>query len=1012
MAIFDRVRGWLGPRDSVKPMTEQGTGGFAVYGGYIVKPEQNVDLLGQNRYRTASDLMANISIIAASLRYNLNLISRPSWKFDPPSDKPEAKAVAEFFDEVFSDIDNGWTRIVRRSGMYRYHGFGAAEWITKKRDDGKIGFKSIESRPQHTIEKWDLDGAGDILGIMQRDPQDGHERYLPRGKLFYLVDDTLTDSPDGMGWFRHLVDPARRLKSFLQIEGFGFERDLAGIPMGRAPIQEMNDLVASGKMTTEDKTQAINGIMDFVALRRKESGTGLVLDSKTYESKTEQGKTVSGNPLWDLQLIEGTQNSIEELGKAIERIEFEMALIMGTEGMLVGRGGEGSRALSEDKSRNMYLTGNATLVDMAESVDKDLVAVIGRMNGIPEELWPKAKPEDIAFKDAEAIAKTLADMAQAGAILAPDDPAINDLRNLLGISDAVPMDVGMINALQGKPDPTKPAPEAVQSDQLSRDQMDNSNEQAQIARDHAAQQAKEQAALDAKKPAPKPVKKAEPRTLYVQRRLLNTKPFIAWAKKAGFETTVPAEELHVTVCYSRRPLDWMAVSENWSGDRDGRLRVAPGGARLLEQFNGGAVVLLFKEEALEWRHEQFLTAGASHDHGQYQPHVTITFDAPAGLDISAIEPYQGELVFGHEIFEELNLDWKDGIVEKFDPTIERGTGYSRSFSEGMAAVKAFNPSQPRDPGGEGGGEWISAGGGEGDGKPKPKTALERIAADERVQSVDDGRSYGDPIFVNLKPGYSWSDQGSFSADNTKDALRRLKEVYETEKRFNPDQRRDPKGSSTGGRWTGGPAAGAPTEPTDAEDKGEVRPMTPETKRQLTEANRHKNLDQLLADARENQAELGKIGRQMEKDLGLKFIDPGPKSAKRVVEKVAHEGYDGAHQITDISRATFVVDSPADADKVMKALARDSIVHDKGWKRLGESGYIDRKVFVEFDNGGLAEVQLVPRGIQQIKSGKGHALYEMARKPGQAPEVIENALAESRQLYSSSIAGTPFAQMGD
>ncbi len=231
------------------------------------------------------------------------------------------------------------------------------------------------------------------------------------------------------------------------------------------------------------------------------------------------------------------------------------------------------------------------------------------------------------------------------------------------------------------------------------------------------------------------------------------------------------------------------------------------------------------------------------------------------------------------------------------------------------------------------------------------------------------------------------------------------------KRFNPNQRRDPKGTSTGGRWTGGPAAGAPEEPVDEEDKGEVRPMTPETKRQLTEANRDKTLDQLLTTARENQGELGKIGRNLEKDLGLQFIDPGPKSAKRVVEKVTSEGYDGAHQITDLSRATFVVDSPADADKVIGALAKDSIVHDKGWKRLAESGYIDRKIFVEFDNGGLAEVQLVPRGIQQIKSGKGHDLYEMARKPGQPAEVVDQALAESRQLYSGAIAGTTFAHMG-
>src|SRR5205085_11707582 len=130
------------------------------------------------------------------------------------------------------------------------------------------------------------------------------------------------------------------------------------------------------------------------------------------------------------------QSSIQQLGEAIRRIEFEMALIMGTSSMLTGREGQGSRALSEDQSRNLYLMVNATLDDMVESFGRDLVDPIWAMNGLSDDLKPKLKHEDASFKDVAGIAKMLADMAQAGAILAPDDPAINDLRNLAGISEA------------------------------------------------------------------------------------------------------------------------------------------------------------------------------------------------------------------------------------------------------------------------------------------------------------------------------------------------------------------------------------------------------------------------------------------------------------------------------------------------------------------------------------------------------------------------------------------------
>ncbi|MEY4838678.1 MAG: hypothetical protein RLZZ475_2537, partial [Pseudomonadota bacterium] len=157
---------------------------------------------------------------------------------------------------------------------------------------------------------------------------------------------------------------------------------------------------------------------------------------------------------------------------------------------------------------------------------------------------------------------------------------------------------------------------------------------------------------------------AAPRSLYVQRKLINAAEFIAWAKSQGFETTTPADELHVTVAYSRQPLDWMKVGSDWHGDDKGTLTVPPGGARIVEPLgDAGAVVLLFNSSALSWRHEAIKRAGASFDFDAYQPHVTITYQAPAGLDLAKVEPFRGALVFGPEVFEEINDDWAANIGE-------------------------------------------------------------------------------------------------------------------------------------------------------------------------------------------------------------------------------------------------------------------------------------------------------------------------------------------------------------
>lgn len=150
-----------------------------------------------------------------------------------------------------------------------------------------------------------------------------------------------------------------------------------------------------------------------------------------------------------------------------------------------------------------------------------------------------------------------------------------------------------------------------------------------------------------------PIADAAPRTLYVQRKVVNGAEILAWAKAQGFENTVPASDLHVTIAYSKQALDWMKVNETWSGDSNGHLTVAPGGARLVEPLGSeGAVVLLFNSSELSWRHRQIREAGASWDFEDYQPHVTLTY-AVGDLNLTKVEPYHGKIEFGPEIFEDL-----------------------------------------------------------------------------------------------------------------------------------------------------------------------------------------------------------------------------------------------------------------------------------------------------------------------------------------------------------------------
>lgn len=153
----------------------------------------------------------------------------------------------------------------------------------------------------------------------------------------------------------------------------------------------------------------------------------------------------------------------------------------------------------------------------------------------------------------------------------------------------------------------------------------------------------------------------DPRPLYVSRPLLNASELLDWARSQGFGSTIEAYDLHVTVAYSKRPVNWFGMGQFGSGTGD--LIVAPGGPRMVERMgDGSAVALLFQSTDLQWRHREMRDAGASWDHPSYLPHITLTYDA-GDLDLTKIEPYQGRLVFGPERFEPIADNWQELVGE-------------------------------------------------------------------------------------------------------------------------------------------------------------------------------------------------------------------------------------------------------------------------------------------------------------------------------------------------------------
>lgn len=449
----------------VAPMQEKGTTGAFETGGFLHTEERNAELRGPKRYLTFSNLLANTAIVAAGTRAFLNLLGNSTWTVTPAEtdnegDATRAQEIADSVWDIFNDMERPWSRVVRRSGSYRFYGFSIQEWTAKRRDDGTLGYRDVAARPQPTIERWALDDHGKVLGVTQLNPKTQEEIPLPRGKLVHIVDDALSDSPEGLGLFRHLVESHHRLERYQMLEAFGFETDLKGIPVARIPYAKLQAQVKAGLISQGQMNEIVKPMEDFVRSHIKSVETGLAIDSSPYRA-TGETDTPSATLEWDISLLKGTPTSQPDMANAIERLTREMAIVLGVQGLLLGGDGSGSLALGRAFSEQFAQLVDSALGEIAECYEQDLIAPLVRMNGWPEELAPKLETEQTKHHDVDQITKSLRDLADAGAPILPDDPAVNFVRQKLGAPEQDPDAAAIDAALQREPPepPAVPEPE-------------------------------------------------------------------------------------------------------------------------------------------------------------------------------------------------------------------------------------------------------------------------------------------------------------------------------------------------------------------------------------------------------------------------------------------------------------------------------------------------------------------------------------------------------------------------
>lgn len=178
------------------------------------------------------------------------------------------------------------------------------------------------------------------------------------------------------------------------------------------------------------------------------------------------------------------------------------------------------------------------------------------------------------------------------------------------------------------------------------------------------------------------IEKSGAKTLYINRPIENAEAIIEWAKAQGFQTTLPAEEMHVTIAYSKKPVDWNKAGIDKSSF------VSIGGPRSVEALgDAGAIVLKFTDQDLRKRWGELRDMGASWDYDSYKPHITISY-AGDGVDLGAIEAYDGPIYLGAEKRATVNDEWRSNLTEKMRKAVLTYSGY-RTWADDRGYSQPF-----------------------------------------------------------------------------------------------------------------------------------------------------------------------------------------------------------------------------------------------------------------------------------------------------------------------------------
>jgi hypothetical protein len=331
----------------------------------------------------------------------------------------------EFRQQVLSMVPYGWsffeTVYKRRSGP------DATDKTKRSRfRDGKIGWRKIALRSQDSLERWEFDEDGDLIALWQAPPEGGRYR-IPLTKACHFRIRGNKGSPEGRSMLRNAHRSWWLKKRLEEVEGIGYERNLNGLPVAEVPPEMLRtDAPAAAK--------AILAIIKTLVQNvRTDERMGVVFPASEY---TDAAGVVRKTG-FKFTLASSSGRNGAEIGAAISRYRADIAMTMLAQFILLGMDKVGSFSLSSDQTALFARALGAILDIIAEEINRQLIPPLMRLNGIPEELWPKMCHGDVEARPLAEFATAMQALVGSG-LVTPDAKLEERIREENGLPEMAP----------------------------------------------------------------------------------------------------------------------------------------------------------------------------------------------------------------------------------------------------------------------------------------------------------------------------------------------------------------------------------------------------------------------------------------------------------------------------------------------------------------------------------------------------------------------------------------------